>query len=69
MAKKMKKPVKSPRLLRTHSHVFLLNDLENRALNRYIKKYSIKNKAKLIREMLMIAIIQKLEEDSPTLFD
>ncbi|MDR0371757.1 MAG: hypothetical protein LBH80_07915 [Prevotellaceae bacterium] len=55
--------------LRTHRHIFTLNDEENRALNRYIKKYNVRNKSKFIRETLMIAIIKKMEEDNPTLFD
>jgi hypothetical protein len=49
--------------------MFLLNDAENRALNKYMKKYRVSNKSRLIREALMMAVIKKLEEDSPTLFD
>ncbi|MFV0470938.1 MAG: hypothetical protein ACK5L7_02725 [Paludibacteraceae bacterium] len=54
---------------RTHRHLFMLNEKENNALSRYINKYNIKNKSKFIRETLMIAVIKRLEEDSPTLFD
>ncbi|MGC3978080.1 MAG: hypothetical protein QM751_07525 [Paludibacteraceae bacterium] len=56
-------------LLRTHRHFFVLNEKENKALERYICKYKIKNKSKFIREILMVSIIKRLEEDSPTLFD
>jgi len=45
------------------------NDEENRALERFMCKYKVKNKSKFIRETLMIAIIKKFEEDHPTLFD
>jgi len=56
----------SPRI---HKHLFILNEEENNALNRYISKYKVLNKSKFIRETLMIAIIRKFEEDHPTLFD
>lgn len=72
MAKKPKiKPIsdRSIKPLRTHRHFFMLNDKENNALERYISKYKVKNKSKFIREALMTAVIRKLEEDSPTLFD
>ncbi len=54
---------------RQHRYVFTLNDSENKALNRYLAKYKIRNKSKLIRETLMIEVIRRLEQDSPTLFD
>lgn len=55
--------------LRTHKHLFVLNDAENKALNRYLNKYKVSNKSKFIRETLMQAILRKFEEDTPTLFD
>lgn len=69
MAKKTLQPTPKRISKRTHNHAFMLNDDENKALNRYLKKYKIANKAKFIRETLMIAIIRKMEEDHPTLFD
>lgn len=69
MAKKMKIPVSQRNSLRTHRQLFTLNDEENKVLNRYIAKYKVQNKSKFIRETLMVAIIRKLEEDHPTLFD
>ena len=69
MAKKIILPVSQRNSLRTHREIFTLNDEENKALNRYISKYKIKNKSKFIRETIMLAIIRKLEEDHPTLFD
>lgn len=60
---------RSIKTLREHRHFFMLNEKENKALNRYISKYNVKNKSKFIREVLMTAVIRKLEEDSPTLFD
>jgi hypothetical protein len=69
MAKKLKPTVNKLKPLRTHQHVFMLNDDENRALNRYIIKYKVKNKSRFIRETLMISILRKFDEDHPTLFD
>ena len=71
MAKKPKiKPISERGVaLRKHRHFFMLNDKENKALERYICKYKIKNKSKFIRETLIIAVLKRLEEDAPTLFD
>jgi hypothetical protein len=69
MAKKIVNLVSKRNSLRTHRQIFTLNDEENKALNRYISKYRVQNKSKFIREALMLAIIKKMEEDHPTLFD
>jgi len=69
MAKKTLKPTTKRSAARTHRQVFVLNDDENKALDRYIAKYKIPNKSKFIRETLMLAIIRKFEEDHPRLFD
>ena len=69
MAKKQSTPLSQRNSLRTHRHICTLNDEENKALNRYIAKYKVQNKSKFIRETLMIAIIRKMEQDHPTLFD
>ncbi|OJV33301.1 MAG: hypothetical protein BGO29_06340 [Bacteroidales bacterium 36-12] len=67
---KSRKAVKLQRdKLRKHKHLFILNDAENNALNRYISQYRVSNKSKFIRETLMQAILKKFEEDTPTLFD
>lgn len=69
MAKKPKIPVSQRTSLRTHRQIFTLNDQENKVLERYIAKYKVQNKSKFIRETVMVAIIKRLEEDHPTLFD
>jgi len=69
MAKKIKIPVSKRNSLRTHRQICTLNDEEDKALSRYIAKYKVQNKSKFIRETLMLAILRKLEEDHPTLFD
>jgi translation elongation factor EF-4 len=68
--KKAEKPAPryKEKLPRTHAHVFLLNDREEKALNRFLEQYKIKNTSKFIRETLMLRIISKFEEDHPTLF-
>jgi hypothetical protein len=70
MAKKtQKKSTEIKKMLRTHKHFFSLNDKENKALERYVAKYKVKNKSRFIRETLMFAILKKFDEDHPTLFD
>ncbi len=55
--------------LRVNRHAFMLNELENKALQRFIDEYKIKNKSKFIRETVIRAILAKFDEDAPTLFD
>lgn len=69
MTKKALKATPIRNTTRTHRQVFVLNDDENKVLNRYIAKYKVRNKSKLIRETLMMAIIRKMEQDHPRLFD
>lgn len=57
---------KSPRENRI---AILLNESEQRALDRFCERYGITNRSKLVRETLMRAILQKIESDQPTLFD
>lgn len=47
----------------------LLNDSERRALDRFCEKYGVRNRSRLIRETLMRAILKKMDNDQPTLFD
>ena len=54
---------------REHKISILLNENEQRALDRFCDKYHISNRSRLIREVLMRAILHKLESDQPTLFD
>ncbi len=70
MAKKKLKPEhRDTVMVRKHPVAFLLNDKENEHLEHYIKKYKVRNKSQLCRETLMKAILKRLEEDAPTLFD
>lgn len=69
MVNKDRKATYNRKSLRVHKCVFTLNDLENKALMRYMEKYKVSNKSKFIRETVMLAILKKMEEDSPTLFD
>lgn len=49
--------------------VFMLNEEENRAIERYLKKYRISNKSRWFRETILSHILRTLEEDYPTLFN
>ena len=54
---------------RTYRVSLLLNEREQRALERYCDRYTISNRSRLIRETLMRAILSRQENDQPTLFD
>ena len=54
---------------REHKITILLNDSEQRALERFCDRYGVTNRSRLIRETLMRAILKKQEGDQPTLFD
>ena len=47
----------------------MLNESELRTLDRFCDRYSVANRSRLIRETLMKAILKKMENDQPTLFD
>ena len=47
----------------------LLNEKEQKMLDKFCEKYGVSNRSRLIRETLMRAILKQLESDQPTLFD
>jgi hypothetical protein len=61
--------VKKPSLNRTHRICIMLNDEEKRHIEYYVKKYRVSSTSRFIRETAIKAILQRLYEDSPTLFD
>ncbi|HHT22889.1 MAG TPA: hypothetical protein GXZ87_06195 [Bacteroidales bacterium] len=67
--KKTLKPSTNRDYTRKHRCTFMLNDKEYASLECYMKKYNIKNKSKLIRDILMFEVIKRQADDSPTLFD
>lgn len=54
---------------REHRVSIMLNESEQRTLDRFCDKYNVKNRSRLIRETLMRAILKQIENDQPTLFD
>ncbi|MFP4019043.1 MAG: hypothetical protein ACLFNL_06915 [Bacteroidales bacterium] len=60
---------KAPKLKRVHKKSILFNKKEINAINNYCKRYKIKNKSKLMREFIIGAILQKFDEDYPSLFE
>ena len=59
----------SPEFLRRNPVSFNLNDHEMMALEKYFKKYKIKNRSQFIRETVMTAVLRKFDQDYPVLFD
>ncbi|MDR1582558.1 MAG: hypothetical protein LBS55_04745 [Prevotellaceae bacterium] len=53
---------------RQHKHTISFNDREFKVIGQFMNKYKIKNKSKFFREIIIATILQKAEEDHPTLF-
>lgn len=60
--------IKKEHLPRTNKVTILLNDREQRALDRYCDRFHAQNRSRLIRETLVRAILKELDEANPTLF-
>ncbi|MBQ7632350.1 MAG: hypothetical protein IJS82_06300 [Paludibacteraceae bacterium] len=54
---------------RAHRVTLMLNDKEQKALDKYCERYKIANRSRFIREALMRTILKRIENDQPTLFD
>ncbi|MDR2036629.1 MAG: hypothetical protein LBQ60_01755 [Bacteroidales bacterium] len=64
----MGRPKKNTDLLRINKQTILFNNKEIKAIDDYCKKYAIRNRSRLMREMILSSIIRKFEDDYPTLF-
>jgi len=63
------KTKKENKLKRIHRKSILFNKREINAINKYCRRYKIKNRSKFMREVIITSILQKLEDDYPSLFD
>lgn len=45
-----------------------MNEKEYNAVSRYLDRYKIKNRNRWYRETILTHVLQKLEQDHPTLF-
>jgi hypothetical protein len=61
-------PDNSEKMKRTHQITFYMNEKEILVFKKFIKKYNIKNKAKMIRTVLFNHILEQFDKDYPTLF-
>jgi len=59
---------KTEKLVRKHKISVALNDRELVVLNKYLKKYKISNKNKLIRQTLFKHILEEFDKDYPSIF-
>ncbi|HAF30576.1 MAG TPA: hypothetical protein DCG75_16155 [Bacteroidales bacterium] len=66
---KKRKIEKDESLKRIHRKSILFNQREVQAINHYCKKYKIKNKSKLMRELIITSVLKKFDEDYPSLFE
>ncbi len=60
---------KRKEFIRKNKQTFMFNDLEKEALDKFCKKYNIKNKSKFIREVVITNILEQFDRDYPTLFE
>ncbi|MCT4637995.1 MAG: ribbon-helix-helix domain-containing protein [Bacteroidales bacterium] len=66
----MKRPgFNNDKLKRRHRKSMLFNDAEMEAIDRYCKKYKIKNRSKFMREAIIAEVLHKFENDHPKLFE
>jgi len=66
---KRKQKKKEETLKRIHRKSILFNKRELNAINYYCRKYKIKNRSKFMRETIISAILQRFDEDHPSLFE
>ncbi|HCS87020.1 MAG TPA: hypothetical protein DIW30_00855 [Bacteroidales bacterium] len=55
--------------LRKNRISVMLNDSEMRALENYCQRYKFRNRSQAIRQLLIKNILQRFDNDTPTLFD
>ncbi|MDR1983443.1 MAG: hypothetical protein LBQ28_01260 [Prevotellaceae bacterium] len=60
------KVLKKPK--RTHRQTIMFNDTEMEVITNFCRKYKITKKTKFFREVIISTILQKIEENHPTLF-
>ena len=69
MATNRKYSQAQPNRPRVHKVTFMLNEEEQKAVERYLARYKIINKSRWYRETSLSHILKTLEEDYPTLFN
>jgi hypothetical protein len=53
---------------RVHRKAIMFNNDEYKMIEAFCNRYGVKKRAKLFRETIMSAILQKMEQDHPKLF-
>jgi len=66
---KKKRIQKDHNLKRVHRKSILFNKREIQAIDHYCKRYKIRNKSKLMREMIITSVLKQFDEDYPSLFE
>ncbi|MFR9165611.1 MAG: hypothetical protein ACLVKO_05055 [Dysgonomonas sp.] len=62
-------PEKKKNIIRDKQICFSLSDEEYELISAYLKKYSISNKSRWLRQTVISHILKNLDQDYPTLFD
>ncbi|MDR1417380.1 MAG: hypothetical protein LBJ57_08190 [Prevotellaceae bacterium] len=63
-----KKSQKKEHRKRVHRKTIVFNNDEQKMIDYFCRRYGIKNRAKLFREAIITTMLQKMEQDHPTLF-
>lgn len=54
---------------RKHRLTLVLNDEEQKVLNKFCNDYNIENRSGFLREVIFQSLLKKIEQDHPTLFN
>ncbi len=68
MKQEKKYSTAQPQHPRVHKITFMLNDEEQKAVDRYLARYRIDNKSRWYRETILSHVLKIMDEDYPTLF-
>jgi hypothetical protein len=68
MEKKKVSMDEKQRRKRVHRKVITFNSDEQKLIENFCKRYGVKNRTKLFREAIITVMLQKMEQDHPTLF-
>ncbi len=61
--------IKDEKLKRSNRLTIMLNNREMKALSIYCQRYRVKNRSRFLRETVMTAIVQKFNDEMPTLWE
>ncbi|MGL4908399.1 MAG: hypothetical protein ACRC9X_07135 [Bacteroidales bacterium] len=61
-------PIRRTKQKRSHKKVVTFNDDEYKMLTQFCQKYKVTNQTKLLRQLIVTAILEQMEQHPPRLF-